>query len=76
MVTTGKYVWNRSHFLINGPSCQRAAADFPFYAENKGQCILAGRTDTEGKTPRISTGLRKESLSVFWGDTALAKGEC
>lgn len=47
-------------------------ADYPYFVETSDGRRLFGRTDECGHLPRIAT-IEAGSLTVFWGDEALAK---
>lgn len=48
-------------------------ADLLYYVEHNGKKVLSGRTNAEGLTERIESGVATKEYIVYWGEDALIR---
>ncbi|MHA7680069.1 PAAR domain-containing protein [Cupriavidus sp. PET2-C1] len=70
--TTGAPVPESFDELVIALSPSGPIADYPYFVETSDGRGLFGHTDEQGRLPRIAT-MTTGSLTVYWGDEALAK---
>jgi hypothetical protein len=58
--------------LVVAHTSEGPIADYPYFVETSDGRSLFGHTDEQGRLPRIVT-MAAGSLTVYWGDVALAK---
>ena len=58
--------------LVVAHTSEGPIADYPYFVETSDGRSLFGHTDEQGRLPRIAT-MAAGSLTVYWGDVALAK---